>query len=173
MPGALLQAPGVGRRFDLHPRSRQVEALTQSGPKAKVAKARAQVSKDADTTALERRLTDVLGLNVQIDHKSKGGVLRVRYRTLDQLDDVARADVLWPILRLDPDRARSQRATGHRLARLMLAVADGTVPSGGTPEREGEDDRRHGGGGKTFDQPAQVRRIDRRHDGIGGVAEVL
>lgn len=69
---------------------RQVEALTQTGPKAKVAKARAQVSKDADTAALERRLSDVLGLTVQIDHKSKGGVLRVRYRTLDQLDEVVR-----------------------------------------------------------------------------------
>jgi ParB family chromosome partitioning protein len=69
---------------------RQVEALAQAGPKAKVAKARAQVSKDADTAALERRLSDVLGLKVEIDHKSKGGVLRVRYRTLDQLDDVVR-----------------------------------------------------------------------------------
>jgi ParB family chromosome partitioning protein len=69
---------------------RQVEALTQTGPKAKTAKARAQVTKDADTAALERRLSDVLGLKVEIDHKSKGGVLRVRYRTLDQLDDVVR-----------------------------------------------------------------------------------
>ena len=69
---------------------RQVEALTQTGPKGKVAKARAQVAKDADTAALERRLSDVLGLTVQIDHKSKGGVLRVRYRTLDQLDEVVR-----------------------------------------------------------------------------------
>jgi len=69
---------------------RQVEALTQTGPKAKVAKARAQVSKDADTAALERRLSDALGLTVQIDHKSKGGVLRVRYRTLDQLDEIVR-----------------------------------------------------------------------------------
>lgn len=69
---------------------RQVEALTQTGPKAQVAKARAQVSKDADTAALERRLSDVLGLKVEIDHKSKGGAIRIRYRTLDQLDDVVR-----------------------------------------------------------------------------------
>ena len=69
---------------------RQVEALTQTGPKAKVSKARAQITKDADTAALERRLSDVLGLKVEIDHKSKGGVVRVRYRTLDQLDDIVR-----------------------------------------------------------------------------------
>ena len=69
---------------------RQVEALTQDGGAAKKAKARARVMKDADTKALEKRLSDVLGLSVGIDHRGKGGVLRVRYRTLEQLDDVIR-----------------------------------------------------------------------------------
>jgi ParB family chromosome partitioning protein len=46
--------------------------------------------KDADTLALEKRVSDALGLVVGIDHRGKGGMLRVRYRTLEQLDDVVR-----------------------------------------------------------------------------------
>ena len=49
---------------------------------------------------------------------------------LDQLADVPRRAVLWPIMRLDPDRSRSLRATGRRLSALMLAVAQ--VPAGGS-----------------------------------------
>lgn len=43
--------------------------------------------KDADTRALEMRLSDLLGLMVTIDHKGeKGGAMTIRYRTLDQLE---------------------------------------------------------------------------------------
>lgn len=68
---------------------RQIEALRQDRPKVrgKDTKARKRV-KDANTNALERRLADRLGLIVAIDHGSRGGVLRIKYRTLDQLDDV-------------------------------------------------------------------------------------
>ncbi len=45
-------------------------------------------SKDADTMALEKRLSDVLGLHVAIDHKDQGGRLEIRYRTLEQLDGI-------------------------------------------------------------------------------------
>jgi ParB family transcriptional regulator, chromosome partitioning protein len=71
---------------------RQVEALGQEQAEAsgKKIKSRARASKDADTLALEKRVSDVLGLTVGIDHRGKGGVLRIRYRTLDQLDDVIR-----------------------------------------------------------------------------------
>jgi ParB family chromosome partitioning protein len=47
-------------------------------------------AKDADTRALERRLTDSLGLDVTIDHKGESGTLQIRYRDLDQLDAVIR-----------------------------------------------------------------------------------
>jgi ParB family chromosome partitioning protein len=69
---------------------RQVEALGQDEAAASGKKltTRARLHKDADTLALEKRLSDVLGLAVDINHRGKGGVLRVRYRTLDQLDDV-------------------------------------------------------------------------------------
>jgi ParB family chromosome partitioning protein len=46
--------------------------------------------KDADTRALERRVSDILGLEVTIDHKGEGGTLHVKYKDLDQLDTVLR-----------------------------------------------------------------------------------
>ena len=42
--------------------------------------------KDADTRALEKTLTDALGLVVEIDHYGESGELRIRYSTLEQLD---------------------------------------------------------------------------------------
>jgi ParB family chromosome partitioning protein len=48
-------------------------------------------AKDADTRALEKRLSDALGLQVAIDHKPNGsGTLHIKYRDLDQLDGVVR-----------------------------------------------------------------------------------
>lgn len=45
--------------------------------------------KDADTLALEERLSGNLGLKIQIDHRGqKGGVVTISYRTLEQLDDL-------------------------------------------------------------------------------------
>ena len=46
------------------------------------------VDKDADTAALEKRLSDALGLNVTVDHKEQGGRLEIRYKTLEQLDSL-------------------------------------------------------------------------------------
>jgi ParB family chromosome partitioning protein len=51
---------------------------------------RAPVEKDPDTRAVERALEDVLGLVVSIEHKGRGGELRIRYATLDQLDALCR-----------------------------------------------------------------------------------
>jgi ParB family chromosome partitioning protein len=46
--------------------------------------------KDADTRALETRLSDLLGLAVSIDHRGeKGGAITIRYRTLEQLESVS------------------------------------------------------------------------------------
>lgn len=47
-------------------------------------------AKDADTLALEKLLGDATGLKVNIQHGDKGGELRLRYSTLDQLDDLCR-----------------------------------------------------------------------------------
>jgi ParB family chromosome partitioning protein len=71
---------------------RQVEAMARkSGRQQAGAGRRAGRQKDADTEALETRLTNALGLIVSIDHRASGtGTLQIRYKTLDQLDDVVR-----------------------------------------------------------------------------------
>jgi ParB family chromosome partitioning protein len=48
------------------------------------------MAKDPDTRALEKRLSDALGLEVGVDHRGEGGTLRIKYRNLEQLDAVLR-----------------------------------------------------------------------------------
>jgi ParB family transcriptional regulator, chromosome partitioning protein len=73
---------------------RQVEEIAQadqaSPDKPDAKSARPKAEKDPDTRALEKALQDVLGLTVSIDHKGQGGELRIRYKTLDQLDGLCR-----------------------------------------------------------------------------------
>jgi ParB family chromosome partitioning protein len=76
---------------------RQVERLIQQQKLRQGAKARAPksmpkpgIEKDPDTIALERDLSDMLGLKVTIDFQDEGGALTIRYKTLEQLDDVLR-----------------------------------------------------------------------------------
>ncbi|MCF1468219.1 ParB/RepB/Spo0J family partition protein [Agrobacterium vitis] len=47
-------------------------------------------AKDSDTVALERSLSDRLGLDVSINHKGGGGQLRINYKTLEQLEEICR-----------------------------------------------------------------------------------
>jgi ParB family chromosome partitioning protein len=54
------------------------------------AKGHTSGAKDADTRALERRLSDALGLEVSVDHRGEGGTLHIKYKDLDQLDAVLR-----------------------------------------------------------------------------------
>jgi len=71
---------------------RDAEALTQNEPKKGAAQRAAnKADKDADTRALEKLLGDSLGLMVTIDHKANGsGELKIRYKSLEQLDEVCR-----------------------------------------------------------------------------------
>ncbi|MEI9412997.1 ParB/RepB/Spo0J family partition protein [Mesorhizobium salmacidum] len=72
---------------------RQAEALAQmpAGTSSNGTKSAAPATeKDADTLALEKLLTDTTGMIVTVDHKGKGGVLRVAYRSLEQLDELCR-----------------------------------------------------------------------------------
>jgi ParB family chromosome partitioning protein len=73
---------------------RQVEALAQQRAaregKPQTRRPRAGASKDADTLALEKRVSAALGLTVSIVHRGEAGVLHIHYRSLDQLDDVIR-----------------------------------------------------------------------------------
>jgi ParB family chromosome partitioning protein len=71
---------------------RDVEALTPAErrtAKGKTAKTKA-AAKSADVRALERKLTDQLGLSVVINNRGARGELRIRYRSLEQLDAVCR-----------------------------------------------------------------------------------
>jgi ParB family chromosome partitioning protein len=68
---------------------RDVEALGESAGRRKTAGGK-KPTKDADTRALEKSLTDRIGLAVIIDHKSNGGRVTVTYKTLEQLDDICR-----------------------------------------------------------------------------------
>ena len=75
---------------------RQVEAMAREAVKrsgkeqTNGRKAHERTAKNANTLALEKRLADALGLAVSIDHGERGGILSIRYRSLDQLDEVVR-----------------------------------------------------------------------------------
>ncbi|MBC2883945.1 ParB/RepB/Spo0J family partition protein [Ochrobactrum sp. CM-21-5] len=72
---------------------RQVEALAQAeargGAEPKPGKS-APVEKDADTKALEKLLSDVTGMKVEINHRERGGEVKIRYSSLEQLDEICR-----------------------------------------------------------------------------------
>jgi ParB family chromosome partitioning protein len=59
---------------------RKPRASSSSGPRGK----------DADTLALESDLAEALGLKVEIADKGGAGEVRVRYETLEQLDELVR-----------------------------------------------------------------------------------
>jgi ParB family chromosome partitioning protein len=68
---------------------REAEALGDAAATPRKRSA-ARADKDADTRALEKQVSDGLGLAVSIAHKPDGGEVRIRYKTLEQLDDVCR-----------------------------------------------------------------------------------
>ena len=72
---------------------RQVEEMARADGKrqARAVRKTGLNGPDPDTVALEKRLTDALGLTVRIVHRADGqGVLSIRYRNVEQLDDVTR-----------------------------------------------------------------------------------
>jgi ParB family chromosome partitioning protein len=74
---------------------RDIESLGKAprAPETKSAKspaAKPAAEKDADTRAMEKLLTDALGMKVAIHHHGEGGEISVRYETLDQFDALCR-----------------------------------------------------------------------------------
>jgi len=61
---------------------------TKAGPGIDITLRNGKVAQpvDADLAALERQLSDMLGLKVQVAHKGQGGAVTVHYSSLDQLD---------------------------------------------------------------------------------------
>ena len=70
---------------------REAEALSQRGASKKGApkKPSTHLERDADLMALEKRLSDAIGLKVAVAAKKDGsGTVQIGYRTLEQLDTV-------------------------------------------------------------------------------------
>ena len=71
---------------------RDVERIAQREAESGDATAQhpARPEKDADTRALEKALSDVLGMPVAIDHRGSGGAVVIKYRSLEQLDGLCK-----------------------------------------------------------------------------------
>src|SRR5215471_16344435 len=73
---------------------RQAEQLAhvEGVPERKPQKPRGSSAKtkDADTAALEKRVSDALGLTVTVNHRDPGGSVQIGYRNLEQLDEITR-----------------------------------------------------------------------------------
>ncbi|MBB4576993.1 ParB family chromosome partitioning protein [Rhizobium lentis] len=72
---------------------RDAEKLAQNNIKAQSEPQQTALrrdQKDSDTLALERTLSDALGLDVSINHKTSGGQIKISYKSLEQLEEVCR-----------------------------------------------------------------------------------
>ncbi|HEX4507253.1 MAG TPA: ParB/RepB/Spo0J family partition protein [Alphaproteobacteria bacterium] len=94
---ALLTAPDpevlakqvTGRNLSVRETERLANETKDARPAAKAAAAPASAKpKHADLLALERDMTERLGLRVTIDAHGSSGTLSIAYKNMDQLDDV-------------------------------------------------------------------------------------
>ena len=69
---------------------RDIEKLAGMAKDAKAHPDRPPVERDADTRALEARLSAALGLTVTIVGRGESGEVRIAYKQLEQLDEIAR-----------------------------------------------------------------------------------
>ncbi|ANL67824.1 chromosome partitioning protein ParB [Rhizobium phaseoli] len=72
---------------------RDAEKLAQNNIKAQSEPQQSALrrdQKDSDTLALERTLSDALGLDVSINHKTSGGQIKISYKSLEQLEEICR-----------------------------------------------------------------------------------
>jgi ParB family chromosome partitioning protein len=65
---------------------RQAEDAARSEKRPGTSVRKSAPTQDADLAALERQLSDMLGLRVEVVHKGEGGTVRLAYSSLDQLD---------------------------------------------------------------------------------------
>ncbi len=69
---------------------RQTEALAAAKPRDPATPERPQAAASPEVVALERQLSDRLGLKIAIRQAGRGGQVTIHYRDLDQLDGVIR-----------------------------------------------------------------------------------
>ena len=68
---------------------REAEGLARDASPAR--KTKTKPEKDADTKALEKTVSEAVGLKADIHHRGEsGGTLTISYKTLDQLEDICR-----------------------------------------------------------------------------------
>lgn len=80
----------VDRGLSVRDAERMAQKEAQQAENRQNGEAEEAPAKDPDTIALERSLSDVLGLKVQLAHRSQGGQIRIDYKSLDQLDGLCR-----------------------------------------------------------------------------------
>jgi len=88
-----LASMAVGHGWSVRETEKQAAAEAGRPAKGKAKSSSGAEPKDVDTVALEKEMSDLLGLRVTIDVKSDGkggrwGALKVDFKNLDQLDDV-------------------------------------------------------------------------------------
>ncbi len=69
---------------------RDVERLVQKSTSRAARKSGEKEGKDSDTRAMEKTLSNALGLNVTIAHRGEAGEVKIRYKNLDQFDGLCR-----------------------------------------------------------------------------------
>jgi ParB family chromosome partitioning protein len=108
---------------------RQVEDMARRDGRKQVRHLRktGMIGPDPNTAALEKRLTDALGLTVRILHRVDGeGILSIRYRSLEQLDDIARRLEVGPIVGTPkPSEAQLEQRREEAEARAQEAAGKG------------------------------------------------
>lgn len=93
---ALLNAPNAEELAEkianenLSVRDAEQLASKDKGASQKTRPRAGKAEKDADTKALEKSLSDMLGLRVTLKHQGGGGKMEIAYKTLEQLDDLCR-----------------------------------------------------------------------------------
>ncbi len=80
---------GLTERAKFNPNAAQRNQAANGNPAARE-KLPGNDGPDADTRALAKQLSQVLGMHVDIQFKGKAGQLTIHYQNLDQLDDVLR-----------------------------------------------------------------------------------
>ena len=91
-PGAAAVAAQnfVTRGLSVREAERAIRAMkdAENGPRPAKSGKRAGSERSADISALERDLANRLGLAVEIHHRGEAGQIVIKYKTLEQLDDV-------------------------------------------------------------------------------------
>lgn len=86
----LLIERAIAQKLSVRAVETQAKLLRDDRGQNAVANTDKSAKKDVDTQALEADLARVLGLSVDIAHSKSGGQIKIKYRNLEQLDDLCR-----------------------------------------------------------------------------------